>query len=141
MELERTGYERDRAEERRRGIQLIDVKSMGRLPDDLRRWEIVKLNESMKNDGAMMKVPIGLTAEQFHRVLQMRNDGDEEEDRAGQAAGAEAPPGRVSLAAAVQVTSHVPTPRPGGPGPAELKCRTLCHWPGSAASLSAGPKR
>ena len=79
MELERTGYERDRAEERRRGIQLIDVKSMGRLPDDLRRREIDNLNEAMKNDGATMKVPIGLTAEQFHQVLQMRNDGDEEE--------------------------------------------------------------
>ena len=79
LELERTGYERDRAEERRRGIQLIDVKSMGRLPDDLRRREIDHLNEAMKNDGATMKVPIGLTAEQFHRVLQMRNDGDEEE--------------------------------------------------------------
>ena len=80
LELERTRYERDRAEERRRGIQLIDVKSMGRLPDDLRRREIDNLNEAMKNDGATMKVPIGLTAEQFHRVLQMRNDGDKEEE-------------------------------------------------------------
>ena len=78
-EVKRTQYVRDRAEERRRGVEAYDVKAMGRLPEDLRQKEIDKMNEAMENDDAQHKIPEGLTAEQFQRVLQMRTDGEKEE--------------------------------------------------------------
>lgn len=78
-ELERTQYQADRAEERRRGVQMLDTKAMSRLPEEYQQKQIDELNEAIENDHKQSEIPEGLTEEQFQRLLQMRTDGVKEE--------------------------------------------------------------
>ena len=75
-ERERTRYVSDRAEERRRGVEMLDVAELSRLPEEVRQRELDKMNESLEAEQRLQHtVPEGLSAEAFKRLLQMRTDG------------------------------------------------------------------
>ena len=74
-EKEKTQYVADRAEERRRGVEMLDVKELSRLPEEYQQKELDKMNESMENEHRQHEIPEGLNKESFDRLLQMRTDG------------------------------------------------------------------
>ena len=78
-EKERTQYVADRAEERRRGVQVMDTQAMARLPEKYQQQQVDELNEAIENEHKQSEVPEGLTEAQFRRLLQMRTDGIKEE--------------------------------------------------------------
>jgi len=79
LERERTRYVADRAEERRRGMQMLDVQAISRLPEEYQQKQIDEMNEAIENDHKQSEIPEGLSADMFKRLLQMRTDGDKEE--------------------------------------------------------------
>ena len=74
-EKEKTQYAADRAEEKRRGVEMLDVEALSRLPEEYQQKELDKMNESMENEHRQHEIPDGLTKEAFDRLLQMRTDG------------------------------------------------------------------
>ena len=78
-ERRKTKYVADRAEEKRRGVEALDVKEMSRLPEDYKQRELDKLNEAIENEANQSKVPEGLTEASYRKLIQMRTDGVREE--------------------------------------------------------------
>jgi len=79
LEKERTKFVRDRAEEKRRGVEAIDVAEVSRLPDEYKQRELDKMNECIENESDQSKIPDGISEKQFRKLLQMRTDGVNEE--------------------------------------------------------------
>ena len=78
-EKERTQYQADRAEERRRGTVALDVKEMSRLPEEYQQKQIDEMNEAIENDHRQSEIPANMTEEAYKRLMQMRADGNKEE--------------------------------------------------------------
>ena len=56
LEREKTKFVSDRAEEKRRGVEAIDVKEVSRLPEDYKQKELDKMNEAIENEAEQSKV-------------------------------------------------------------------------------------
>ena len=72
--MDRFRYVANRAEERRRGMQALDVEAISRLPEEYQQKQIDEMNEAIENDHKQHEIPEGLNAEQFRRIVQMRTD-------------------------------------------------------------------
>mmetsp|Transcript_73656 Transcript_73656/g.123011 ORF Transcript_73656/g.123011 Transcript_73656/m.123011 type:complete len:405 (-) Transcript_73656:384-1598(-) len=79
-EREKTQYARNREEEKRRGVQMIDTKELSRTPADYQQTQIDEMNASMENEAQRNKVPRGMTEKQYKKLIQMRTDGKPEEE-------------------------------------------------------------
>jgi hypothetical protein len=58
---------------------VLDTKELARLPEEYRERELKAMNDAIRNEHKLSKVPDGLSEEQFRKVLQMRTDGVAEE--------------------------------------------------------------
>jgi len=78
-EKEKTQFVRNREEEKRRGVQMIDTKELSRVPAEYQQREIDSMNEAMEKEAEQSKVPAGMTEDMYRKLLEMRTDGAPEE--------------------------------------------------------------
>lgn len=78
-EMERTQFVANRAEEKRRGVQVLDTTALSRLPAEHQQREIDSMNEALEREAEQSKPPDGLTPAQYSKLIQMRTDGFAEE--------------------------------------------------------------
>jgi len=78
LERERTRYVANRAEERRLGREMLDVKGLSRLPEEYQQKQVDEINEAIENDHMQSKKPEGMSDDMYRRLMQMRADGDKE---------------------------------------------------------------
>jgi len=79
-EKAKTQFVRDREEEKRRGVQMIDTKELSRVPAEYQQREIDSMNEAMEKEAEQSKVPAGMTEDMYRKLLEMRTDGAPEEE-------------------------------------------------------------
>ena len=78
-EAEKTRYVRDRAEERRRGVEVYDTAALARLPQETQQQQLDAMNAAIEHEERQSQVPANLSAAEYRRLIQMRTDGVAEE--------------------------------------------------------------